>query len=102
MDLPSLFIISIATGASNDIEQTTKIARLMVAQFGMCDELGMVALQQNNTNYLGADSSFACSNETQTLIDKKVMEIIKKSYEKVKKILLDNKIKLDMISKYLY
>ncbi len=93
---------SVTTGAANDIEQATKIARAMISQYGMSEEFGMVSLQQKSNTYLGGNSSLTCSSETQTLIDKKVMDIIKTSYEKAKKILLENKNKLDALSKYLY
>ncbi len=93
---------SITTGAHNDIMQATKLARAMVSQYGMNDDFGMVALEHNNAQYLGGDVSLACSNETQTLIDKKVVELIKKAHDKAKTLLLDNKYKLDMLAKHLY
>ncbi len=93
---------SITTGASNDIEQATKIARAMIGQYGMSDDFGMVSLQNNSNAYLGGDTSLNCSSETQSLMDKKVMEIIKDAYEKAKDLLLKNKNKLDVLSKHLY
>lgn len=93
---------SITTGASNDIEQATKLARAMITRFGMSEEFGMVALETQNNMYLGGDTSLACSNETAREIDKKVVEVINKQYEKAKGILNDNIMKLHEIAKYLY
>ena len=93
---------SISTGASNDIEQATKIARAMLTQYGMSDEFDMVALETVNNQYLGGDASLACSAETQTKIDEHVVKLVKTQHEKAKKILLDNRSKLDELAKYLY
>ena len=93
---------SISTGASNDIEQATKIARAMLTQYGMSDEFDMVALETVNNQYLGGDASLACSAETQTKIDERVVKLVKTQHEKAKKILLDNRSKLDELAKYLY
>ena len=93
---------SITTGAHNDISQATKIARLMISQYGMSDEFDMVALEHNNNLYLDGDASLNCSVETQTLIDKKVIELIKKAHDKAKKLLLEHKGKLDILAKHLY
>ena len=92
----------ITTGASNDIEQATKLARAMVTRFGMSDEFGMVALATLNNQYLGEDATLACSAETQTEIDKLVVRIVKKQYEKAKAILTENRDVLDRIAKHLY
>ncbi|MEA4972700.1 MAG: ATP-dependent zinc metalloprotease FtsH [Candidatus Metalachnospira sp.] len=92
----------ITTGASNDIEQATKLARAMVSRFGMTDEFGMVAMEAINNQYLGGDSSLTCSNETQTKIDTMVVNIVEKEHLKAKKLLEDNIMKLHEISKYLY
>ena len=93
---------SISTGASNDIEQATKLARAMITRYGMSDEFGMVALETLTNQYLGGDASLACSAETQTEIDRQVVELVKKQYEKAKKIIIDNKPKLDELAQYLY
>lgn len=93
---------SVTTGASNDIEQATKLARAMITRYGMSDDFGMVALETVNNQYLGGDASLVCSAETQTLIDKKVVELIKKEYEKAKKILTENRSKLDKLAQFLY
>ena len=93
---------SITTGAHNDISQATKIARLMISQYGMSDEFDMVALEHNNNLYLDGDTSLNCSVETQTLIDKKVIELIKKAHDKAKSLLLEHKGKLDILAKHLY
>lgn len=92
----------ISTGAANDIEQATKIARAMITRYGMSDDFDMVALETVNNQYLGGDTSLACSIETQTQIDKKVVELVKSEHEKAKKILLDNRDKLDELAKFLY
>lgn len=97
-----LIFHSISTGASNDIEQATKIARAMIMQYGMSDEFDMVALQNVSNQYLGGDATLACSNETATLIDRKVIELVKEQHAKAKKILEDNIMKLHEIAKYLY
>ncbi len=93
---------SITTGASNDIEQATKIARAMITRYGMSDEFGMVALETVSNQYLGGDSSLACSAHTQTEIDKQVMELVKTQYDKAKSIISENKAKLDQLAQYLY
>ena len=92
----------ITTGASNDIEQATKIARGMITRFGMSDEFDMVAMENVTNQYLGGDSTLACSFETQTLIDKKVVELVKKQHDKALQILQDNIMKLHELAKYLY
>ena len=93
---------SITTGASNDIEQATKLARAMITKYGMSKEFDMVAMEVETNKYLGGDSSLACSAETQTLIDKKVVELIRKQHEKAATIILENRAKLDELSNYLY
>ena len=93
---------SITTGASNDIEQATKLARAMITRFGMSDDFGMVALETVTNQYLGGDASLACSVETQAEIDKQVVELVKKQYEKAKQIITENKPKLDQLAQYLY
>ena len=93
---------SITTGASNDIEQATKLARAMISRFGMSEEFGMVALETVSNQYLGGDASLACSVETQTKIDEKVVELVKAQYEKAKKIITENKAKLHELAQYLY
>lgn len=93
---------SYTTGASNDIEQATKLTRAMITRYGMSDKFDMVALETINNQYLGGDSSLACSYETQTEIDIKTIEIIKAQHEKAKKLLRENKNKLDILAKYLY
>ena len=92
----------ITTGASNDIEQATKLARAMISRYGMSDEFGMVAMESVTNQYLGGDASLSCSPETQTILDEKVVAVVKEQYEKAKKILEDNIGKLHEISKYLY
>ena len=93
---------SVTTGASNDIEQATKLARAMIAQYGMTDEFDMVALQTVNNQYLGGDASLACSAETQRLIDSKVVETVKRQHEKAKSLLKENRAALDAIAGHLY
>ena len=93
---------SISTGASNDIEQATKLARAMITRYGMSDEFGMVALETITNQYLGGDASLACSAETQTEIDRQVIELVKKQYEKAKEIITENKPKLDELAQHLY
>ena len=93
---------SITTGASNDIEQATKLARAMLTRYGMSDEFDMVALETVNNQYLGGDSSLTCSFETQTLIDKKVVDLVRREHQKAYKILEDNIGKLHELAKYLY
>lgn len=97
-----LIFHSVTTGASNDIEQATKIARGMITRFGMSDEFDMVAMESMSNQYLGGDSALACSFETQTLIDKKVVELVKKQHDKAYKILEDNIAKLHELAKFLY
>ncbi len=92
----------ITTGASNDIEQATKLARAMITQYGMSDNFGMVALETVNNQYLGGDASLACSVETQKEIDKEVVALIERQHQKAKKILEDNKAKLNELAKFLY
>ncbi len=93
---------SITTGASNDIEQATKLARAMLTRYGMSSDFDMVALETVNNQYLGGDTSLACSAQTQCEIDKKVVELVKQQHEKAVRILTDNRIKLDELAKYLY
>jgi len=93
---------SITTGASNDIEQATKLARAMITRFGMSENFGMVAMETVTNQYLGGDASLACSAETQTEIDRQVVELVKKQHEKAVQILLDNRTKLDQLAQYLY
>ena len=97
-----LIFHSITTGASNDIEQATKIARGMITRYGMSDEFDMVAMESMNNQYLGGDASLSCSFETQTLLDKKVVELVRRQHEKAYKILEDNIEKLHELAKYLY
>ena len=92
----------ITTGASNDIEQATKLARAMITRYGMSEEFDMVAMETVTNQYLGGDTSLACSADTQNRIDKKVVEIVKAQHEKAKKILLDNRAKLDELAQFLY
>ena len=93
---------SITTGASNDIEQATKLARAMLTRYGMSKEFDMVALETVNNQYLGGDTSLACSAQTQREIDQRVVELVKAQHEKAIKILTDNRAKLDELAKYLY
>lgn len=93
---------SVTTGASNDIEQATKLARAMVTRYGMSDEFGMVALETVTNQYLGGDTSLACSAQTQFEVDRRVVELVKKQYDKAKQIILENKSKLDELAQYLY
>ena len=92
----------ITTGASNDIEQATKIARAMITQYGMSEDFDMVALKTVSNQYLGGDASLACSPDTQKEIDRKVVALVKQQHEKAKKLLEDNRQKLDGLAKYLY
>ena len=92
----------ITTGASNDIEQATKFARAMITRYGMNEEFDMVAMESVSNQYLGGDSSLTCSMETQTLIDQKVVQLVKEQHQKAKKILEDNVMKLHEIAKFLY
>ena len=93
---------SVTTGASNDIEQATKLARAMITRYGMSDEFGMVALETVTNQYLGGDASLACSAETQTKIDQQVVALVQKQHDKAVKILMDNREKLDQLATYLY
>ena len=93
---------SVTTGASNDIEQATKLARAMITRFGMSEEFDMVAMETVNNQYLGGDTSLACSNETAALIDRKVVEVVKAQHEKARTLLSENLSKLHEIAKFLY
>ena len=93
---------SVTTGASNDIEQATKLARAMITRYGMSDDFDMVALETVNNQYLGGDASLACSAETQTKIDQRVVELVKAQHEKAIHILTENRAKLDELAQYLY
>ncbi len=93
---------SVTTGASNDIEQATKLARAMITRYGMSDEFGMVALETVTNQYLGGDASLACSAETQTRIDQQVVALVQKQHDKAVQILMDNREKLDQLATYLY
>ena len=92
----------ISTGASNDIEQATKLARAMVTRYGMSEDFDMVALETVSNQYLGGDASLACSAETQTQIDRRVVELVKTAHQKAIQILMENREKLDELSQYLY
>ncbi|MBQ2818087.1 MAG: ATP-dependent zinc metalloprotease FtsH [Clostridia bacterium] len=93
---------TMTTGASNDIEQATKLARAMIARYGMSDEFGMVAFETVTNQYLGSDASLACSSETQTQLDRQVVKLVKAQYDKAKDILIQNKRKLDILARALY
>ena len=93
---------SVTTGASNDIEQATKLARGMITRYGMSKDFDMVAMETVTNQYLGGDSSLTCSMETQTSIDKEVVELVKRQHEKAGQILMENRAKLDELSQYLY
>lgn len=93
---------SITTGASNDIEQATRLARAMIARYGMSDDFDMVAMETVQNQYLGGDTSLACSAETQAKIDEKVVELVKKQHEKAVQILTENREKLDELASPLY
>ena len=97
-----LIFHSITTGASNDIEQATKIARAMITRYGMSDDFDMVAMESMSNQYLGGDSSLTCSFETQTLLDKKVVELVRRQHEKATRILTENIDKLHELAKFLY
>jgi cell division protease FtsH len=92
----------VTTGASNDIEQATKLARSMITRYGMSKDFDMVAMEAQTNQYLGGNTSLTCSAETQTMIDQKVVELVRKQHEKAAQILLENREKLDEISQYLY
>ena len=98
----ALIFKEITTGASNDIEQATKLAHAMVSRFGMCDEFGMVTMEATQNQYLGGDASLSCSMETQTRIDQKISEIIQEQYNRATALLQENTPKLHEIAKYLY
>ena len=93
---------SVTTGASNDIEQATKLAKGMITRYGMSKDFDMVAMETVTNQYLGGDASLTCSLETQTAIDREVVELVKKQHEKAGQILLENRAKLDELSQYLY
>ncbi len=93
---------SVTTGAANDIEQATKLARAMITRYGMSENFDMVAMETVNNQYLGGDTSLACSAETQTMIDEQVVALVKKQHEKASQILRENREKLDELSAYLY
>ena len=93
---------SVTTGASNDIEQATRLARAMITRYGMTDEFDMVAMETVTNQYLGGDTSLTCSAQTQNEIDKKVVELVKAQHEKARQILTENKAKLDELAQYLY
>ncbi len=97
-----LAVGSVSTGASNDIEQATKLARAMITRYGMSDKFGMVALETVNNQYLGGDASLACSAQTQAEVDRLVVELVKKQYEKARRILTENRAQLDRLAKHLY
>ncbi len=91
-----------STGASNDIEQATKLARAMITRYGMSKDFDMVALETVTNQYLGGDASLACSAETQAQIDRQVVELVRRQHEKAATILLEAREKLDELAKYLY
>ena len=93
---------SVTTGASNDIEQATKLARAMISRYGMCDEFDMVALETVNNQYLGGDTSLASSPDTQREIDRKVVELVRTQHHKARALLEENRAKLDELANYLY
>ena len=92
----------ITTGASNDIEQATKLARAMITRYGMSDDFGMVAMETVHNQYLGGDSALTCSPDTQKEIDRKVVALVKEQHDKAKKLLEDNRAKLDELAQFLY
>ena len=91
-----------STGASNDIEQATKLARSMITRYGMSQDFGMVALETVTNQYLGGDASLACSPETQAEIDRQVVDLVRRQHDKAAKILADDRKKLEELSRYLY
>lgn len=93
---------SVTTGASNDIEQATKLARAMITRYGMSEDFDMVAMETVNNQYLGGDTTLACSADTQAEIDRQVVALIKKQHDKAIKILTDNRDKLDELARFLY
>ena len=93
---------SVTTGASNDIEQATKLARAMISRYGMSEDFDMVAMETVTNQYLGGDTSLACSAETQSKIDQLVVEVVKRQHEKARTLLRENREKLDELSRYLY
>ena len=93
---------SASTGASNDIEQATKLARAMITRYGMSEDFDMVAMETVTNQYLGGDTSLSCSAETQAEIDRQVVELVKKQHRKADKILEENRDKLDELADYLY
>ena len=93
---------SITSGASNDIEQATKIARSMITRLGMSETFGMTALETVNNKYLGGDTSLACSDQTATRVDEEVVRLIQQAYEEARRILEENKEKLHELAKFLY
>ena len=93
---------SVTTGASNDIEQATKLARAMISRYGMSEDFDMVAMETVTNQYLGGDTSLACSAETQSRIDQQVIALVKKQHEKALEILRENREKLDELAKFLY
>ena len=93
---------SASTGASNDIEQATKLARAMITRYGMSPDFGMVALETVQNQYLGGDTSLVCSGDTAALVDKQVVELVKAQHEKAARILAENRAKLDELADYLY
>ena len=102
MQLKKLSFGQITTGASNDIEQATKLARAMITRYGMSEDFDMVAMETVNNQYLGGDASLACSADTQKEIDRMVVELVKKEHEKAKDILTENRKKLDELAQFLY
>ena len=98
----ALIFGSITTGASNDIEQMTKLARGMITRYGMSDEFGMMALETVNNQYMGGDTSLACAAETAAVVDEKVKALLKKEYDKAMTLLTENKQQLHALAKYLY
>ncbi len=93
---------TVSTGASNDIEQATKLARAMITRYGMSRDFDMVALETVHNQYLGGDTSLTCSGETAAEVDRQVVDLVKKQHEKAASILLENRQKLDELAKYLY